>query len=641
MWWARSAFLLAALINANNNTYSVINVGSRVPLTVGKNSSQCSDTAWKIESHPVGLPCVKVVTGSTFGDTGYLSVWVETSSGTTQEADDEPYSYGKTLERCYWEDIVSVKAKGRYTWKGSISYSHDGGATYTAMTCTDCTGPSNSAARVVLHTSVDTGADTRCGGYQCTFVKPYLHCVKVTTTIAGYLTLSVDVGAGQVQEASGNQVVNSVVLDKCYESEIVSVTAKGTHSNGWVGAVTHSSNGGQTYAAMECEDCTGPRKTAVPIYFDGDSCCGQSEAGTYCINKATCTMVKRPLYCVKIVTGGGGANDGPLDAWVDTGSGPVQEASGNQAKNSIVVDKCSENDIVSVKVKGPTNNGWAGSVTYSSDGGQTYASMNCTGACTGPQSGTAGIVADGDDDAIEMAKTWCFNGEVCTLTKRPNNLNCVLIVTGGTAGNDGPMEVWVDTGSGPEKQASGNHRLKLVVVDMCSEKEILSVMVKAESLNGWLGAITHSYDGGHTYTAMECSDCTSSQNSTAKLVVDGNDDGADDETWCHNMALCKIVKAETTTTTTTTVYTLQAIYGGELPYLGHNGLALGLQVNATVGVKWKVKRVAQIDGSWTCTLQAVVQFDSGESYLSSDDSGFQMVSSADTANETWMIEGFC
>jgi len=147
---------------------------------------------------------------------------------------------------------------------------------------------------------------------------------------------------------------------------------------------------------------------------------------------------------------------------------------------------------------------------------------------------------------------------------------------------------------------------------------------------------------------MICSDCTGSQKNTSKIAVDGNADASNmADTLCLNMATCTIVKLSTTSTTT--VYILQAlqdvngqaIYGDGALYLGHNGLALGMQANVTTGTKWWIKTGGEISNTRFCTLQSVTPQDSGESFLSNNGSVLRMVSTDDTAYEKWTIAGLC
>jgi len=223
------------------------------------------------------------------------------------------------------------------------------------------------------------------------------------------------------------------------------------------------------------------------------------------------------------------------------------------------------------------------------------------------------------------------------LVNRP--ANCVKATTGGMAGAGGLMTVTVDTGSGQVQVASGSHSGNSVVVDRCYDAAIVSVQVRGEANDGWSGGITHSWDGGHTYSAMQCNDCTGTSWSADDIVVDGNNDGMGPDTWCHNGAACTLVATGfSPTTTTTSVYVLQAVYlNGGSSYLGHNGLAVGVFENVTTGTKWSLIGI----GTTNCTLQAVAPMESGDSFLSSNGTGLYMVSAADTDNERWTIAGLC
>jgi len=293
---------------------------------------------------------------------------------------------------------------------------------------------------------------------------------------------------------------------------------------------------------------------------------------------------------------------------------------------------------VSVKVQGKSND-WMGSVSYSLNGGDTYVAMTCP-SCSGPSNSAANMVVDGDNNFLSGVDTRCVEGAICTLVKRP--LNCVQVVTGGGYQEDGPLTVYVDAGSGQVQEASGSHDKNAIVVDKCYDTKIFSVNAKAESGDAWVGSITHSYDGGHRYDAMECSDCNGTTTTAGRIEFDGdNDDITHADTHCFGGTLCTIVQLKTTTTTT--IYILRPEYDNDASssYFGHNGLAVGMQVNVTSGTKWSIQSVGEINNSRVCTLQAVTPQDSGASYLSSNGSAVLMVSTADTVNEKWTIAGFC
>jgi len=656
LWRAILGCLSAVRIFASNITYAVSNVGTGATLKMATDDT-CSVASWRIRSHPLGLPCLKIVTGNEDANDGHLEVWVDSGNGAERVAGGSFLEGSVVLDKCYWDDIVSVKMQNSDSngWAGTVSYSSDGGSTYAAMTCVlGCHGPSNSGAKIVLDGNDNGGtqADTRClNGAKCTLVKRLLYCLKIVTGGAqssdGYLTASVDSGNGAVEEASGRFALNEVVLDKCYGREILSVQVRGTNSDAWIGAITQSSDGGNSYAPMECSDCvsasTSRTNTSASIVVDGDA--SVSAVDTRCLSGATCTLVKRPSYCVKIITGGLDANAGYLTVLVDVGAGAVQEASGHHALNSVSLDRCYETEIVSVHIQGTSEDGWAGAITYSYDGGRAYAPMECED-CTGPNNTNSAelVVVDGNADGVQSSDTWCLNGRTCTLRKRP--LSCVKIVTGGESRNDGQLDVLIDFGSGAMLQATGHFAINKAVLDKCYDAEIASVQVRGTDENEWTGTVTYSSNGGVSYLAMTCSaGCTGTSRETTKLVVDlGDDSEVYASTRCFLGATCSMDVSQLGTTTSTTVYTLQTNNGSaahDWPYLGHNGLALGMQTTATAGAKWKIERVNGSGNSSMCTLQAAAPQDTGERYLSSNGSTLQMVSTPATINEQWMIDGLC
>jgi len=270
LWGILLASLPAARIIATNITYPVVNVGSGASLKMATDDT-CSVASWRIDSHPLGLPCVKIETGNESNNEGPVEVWVDVGSGDVPEADGFFDKGSVVLEKCYWDDVVSVKLKNSQPkiWIGTVSYSNNGGSTYAVMTCSEgCNGPSNSAAKVLAEkgNSGNDQADTRCqDGVMCVFVKRLLHCVKIITDDQppsdGYLTASLEVDDGSGEKMVGDKkfTLGEVVLDKCYDREILKVKVKCTKHNAWVGTISHSSNGGNTYAVMNCiKNCDSP-----------------------------------------------------------------------------------------------------------------------------------------------------------------------------------------------------------------------------------------------------------------------------------------------------------------------------------------------------------------------------------------------
>jgi len=65
------------------------------------------------------------------------------------------------------------------------------------------------------------------------------------------------------------------------------------------------------------------------------------------------------------------------------------------------------------------------------------------------------------------------------------------------------------------------------VVDACYPDSVVGVRLVNPTADAWAGAVEHSSDGGATYEALECrGGCTGSTAATARIVVDGDADGA-------------------------------------------------------------------------------------------------------------------
>jgi hypothetical protein len=218
-------------------------------------------------------------------------------------------------------------------------------------------------------------------------------------------------------------------------------------------------------------------------------------------------------------------------------------AYGNYDKGDVVLEQCYSNDIASVQVKNPTNNAWVGAIEYSSDGGDTYQPMSCTGCKLCER--TNQIVVDGNSDSGGLAKAKCLGGVACSVTQARYALR---IQTGTAEHNDGTLIVHVDSGSGsglePVSSGTGlNYKKGSVVLQQCYINDIASVQVTNPSINAWTGAVEHSSDGGETYQPMACTGCVSVAD-TSQIVVDGNDDGASQaNTQCLGGVGCSIVQA--------------------------------------------------------------------------------------------------
>ena len=93
-----------------------------------------------------------------------------------------------------------------------------------------------------------------------------------------------------------------------------------------------------------------------------------------------------------------------------------QASANGWSKGSVVLDKCFTT-FSSASIEGHTNNGWAGDIEYSSDGGTTWGATHCTDCTDQINDNTkVRIVADGNDSGASMAETDCLGGATCTLT---------------------------------------------------------------------------------------------------------------------------------------------------------------------------------------------------------------------------------
>jgi len=85
-----------------------------------------------------------------------------------------------------------------------------------------------------------------------------------------------------------NYAQDQVVLSKCYVG-LLGVQVTNTETNAWGGSIEYSVDGGVTYSAMICDDCTGTVKTTEYIVIDGDdngvgdTKCLNGNAGNVCI----------------------------------------------------------------------------------------------------------------------------------------------------------------------------------------------------------------------------------------------------------------------------------------------------------------------------------------------------------------------
>ena len=112
----------------------------------------------------------------------------------------------------------------------------------------------------------------------------------------------------------------------------------------------------------------------------------------------------------QVRTGTAGANDGKINAGVRPlgTSGAIDwcvTGTSTFAKDSVVFSQC-YTSAQSVFVRGPHNNAWAGSVSYSSDAGTSYLPMMLAsdGKLANP------LVVDKDTNGGAMASARCLGG---------------------------------------------------------------------------------------------------------------------------------------------------------------------------------------------------------------------------------------
>ena len=106
---------------------------------------------------------------------------------------------------------------------------------------------------------------------------------------------------------------------------------------------------------------------------------------------------------------------------------------------------------------------------------------------------------------------------------------CIRVVTGSSEGSSGRIIVTVDEGLGSGYQQAADSAGKTfykqteTVLSKCY-RQITGVHVQGQGVDGWVGSITFSTDGGHTYAPGTCTTCHMNRgSSTQSIKVDGND----------------------------------------------------------------------------------------------------------------------
>jgi hypothetical protein len=125
-------------------------------------------------------------------------------------------------------------------------------------------------------------------------------------------------------------------------------------------------------------------------------------ADPYCVKVDTCST---PSWC-----------GGFVQVMIDTGSGPVQEASDTFYIGSPVLHKCFPTAVKGIQIKSTSSNGWGGSIKYSKDVGYSYSTMVCTNCAHQADTGAIGVDSDPDNG------NWgdfaaCLNGQTCQIVE--------------------------------------------------------------------------------------------------------------------------------------------------------------------------------------------------------------------------------
>lgn len=244
----------------------------------------------------------------------------------------------------------------------------------------------------------------------------YRQCFKIVTGVqyydAGYV--NVRVNGNLISGKNKKYKLGDVVVTKCYDQRIQEITIDNADSNNcWIGSIQYSQDGGVTYNNAICEDCGQNEQSTQRIGVDGNSDC-LSSAPVACQGGKSCTVVMSANYCVRITTGNTKWDDGPLTVWVNS---PTQEAtsggSSKYSKGQVVLNRCYLRPVDYLYVQNPTNNGWVGTIEYSTNGGSTYYPMNCIGCTGSTPKFTSNIVVDGNSDGASEAPVDCLSYEKC------------------------------------------------------------------------------------------------------------------------------------------------------------------------------------------------------------------------------------
>jgi len=241
------------------------------------------------------MPCIKVVTATQ----GKLILQVN-SGGLQQEASGVFPKDSVVLDRCYWQNVVEVMVQNDDgdPWTGSILYSLDGGKQYQTMRCTGCSGSVTHTGTIIVDSAAHSSqVPNKClNGTTCSIVVDNLalYCIRFTTCsigeCAGWISVSVDLGAGLVAQGGELELQSGAVWERCYEQEVEAVQVTSAQSDKWRGAVEHSSDGSYTYASMKCADCQGGSDAADLVVTPSSS---DVSGSAKCLNGGPCQLQRQ------------------------------------------------------------------------------------------------------------------------------------------------------------------------------------------------------------------------------------------------------------------------------------------------------------------------------------------------------------
>jgi len=345
------------------------------------------------------------------------------------------------------------------------------------------------------------------------------------------------------------------------------------------------------------------------------------------------------MPCVKVVTG---TNQGKLILRVNAGLGLQEEASGVFPAGAVVLDRCYWQDVVQVQVQNKDGDSWTGSILYSLDSGKAYQTMRCTNNCAGNVTHTGAIQVGSSGVSLGLRNS-CLNGEACSLTVYNPELYCIRFTTCSSDGCEGWISISVDLGAGFVAQGGELELQNDAVWESCYGQDVEAVQVTSAKSDKWRGAAESSRDGGLTYASMVCANCSSGSDA-ANLVVTPSGSDIEGSAKCLNSGPCALQQQQgvSTTTSTTLLYELQTWAGKSngWSYLGHNGTALSMFTESHVGTRWLVEKQAG-GGVKYCSFKAIQPLEGGGQYLSHKGGGLQMAANEISAEEKWVIDGFC